>query len=61
MFEKIKTWYKAQSDTTKAFIWIGLVALIGIRRRGASSVIVSRSAISMGICRFLPSAFWRYR
>ena len=30
MFDKIKTWYKAQSDTTKAFIWIGLVALIGI-------------------------------
>lgn len=30
MFEKIKTWYKAQSDTTKAFFWIGLVALIGI-------------------------------
>ena len=33
MFEKIKTWYKAQSDTTKAFIWIGLVALIGILLR----------------------------
>ena len=33
MFEKIKTWYKSQSDTTKAFIWIGLVALIGILLR----------------------------
>lgn len=33
MFEKIKTWYKAQSDTTKAFIWIGLVALVGILLR----------------------------
>ena len=30
MFEKIKTWYKAQSDTTKALLWIGLAALIGI-------------------------------
>ena len=30
MFQKIKAWYNAQSDTTKAFIWIGLVALIGI-------------------------------
>lgn len=30
MFRKIKEWYKAQSDTTKAFIWIGIIAAIGI-------------------------------
>jgi predicted negative regulator of RcsB-dependent stress response len=30
MFEKIKNWYKAQTDTTKALIWIGLIAIIGI-------------------------------
>ena len=30
MFEKLKKWYKAQSDTTKALIWIGLIAVIGI-------------------------------
>ena len=30
MFEKIKTWYSAQTDTTKALLWIGLVAVIGI-------------------------------
>ena len=30
MFEKIKTWYAAQSDTTKALIWIGIIAIIGI-------------------------------
>ena len=33
MFEKIKPWYTAQSDTTTAFIWIGLVALVGILLR----------------------------
>ena len=30
LFQKIKTWYAAQTDTTKALIWIGLVAIIGI-------------------------------
>lgn len=30
MFEKLKTWYAAQTDTTKALLWIGFVALIGI-------------------------------
>ena len=30
MLEKIKKWYAAQTDTTKALIWIGLIALIGI-------------------------------
>ena len=30
LFQRIKTWYAAQNDTTKAFVWIGLVALIGI-------------------------------
>lgn len=30
LFQRIKTWYAAQSDTTKAFIWIGLIAIIGI-------------------------------
>lgn len=30
MFQRIKTWYAAQTDTTKALLWIGLVALIGI-------------------------------
>ena len=30
LFQKIKTWYAAQTDTTKALIWIGLVAVIGI-------------------------------
>lgn len=30
MFDKIKTWYSAQTDTTKALIWIGLIAIIGI-------------------------------
>lgn len=29
-FQKIKSWYAAQSDTTKALLWIGLVAVIGI-------------------------------
>lgn len=29
-FDKIKTWYAAQTDTTKALLWIGLVAVIGI-------------------------------
>lgn len=30
MLEKIKRWYAAQTDTTKALIWIGLIAIIGI-------------------------------
>lgn len=30
MFNKIKEWYNNQSDSTKAFIWIGAIALIGI-------------------------------
>lgn len=30
MLEKIKKWYAAQTDTTKALIWIGLIAIIGI-------------------------------
>ena len=30
VFQKIKTWYAAQTDTTKALLWIGLIALIGI-------------------------------
>ena len=30
MFKKIKDWYQRQSDTTKAFIWIGLICIIGI-------------------------------
>lgn len=30
MFHKIKKWYAAQTDTTKALIWIGLIAVIGI-------------------------------
>jgi len=33
MFNKLKTWYNAQSETTKALIWIGLVAIIGIALR----------------------------
>ncbi|NMB36700.1 MAG: hypothetical protein GX993_01500 [Bacteroidales bacterium] len=33
MFKKIGNWYRAQSDTTKAFIWIGLICLIGIAFR----------------------------
>lgn len=30
MFQKIKEWYSAQTDTTKALIWIGIIAIIGI-------------------------------
>lgn len=30
LFHIIKTWYDAQTDTTKALLWIGLVAVIGI-------------------------------
>ena len=30
MFQKIKTWYAAQTDTTNALSWIGLIAIIGI-------------------------------
>ena len=30
MFDKIKTWYSKQTDTTKALLWIGLSAVIGI-------------------------------
>lgn len=28
--KQIVEWYKNQSDTTKALIWLGVVALIGI-------------------------------
>jgi len=30
MFKKIKQWYDGQSDTVKAFVWIGLICIIGI-------------------------------
>jgi len=30
MFDKIKSWYSRQTDTTKALLWIGLIAVIGI-------------------------------
>lgn len=30
MLKKLKNWYKEQSDSTKAFIWIGIVAVVGI-------------------------------
>ena len=30
MFRKIKEWYTGQSDTVKAFVWIGLICIIGI-------------------------------
>jgi hypothetical protein len=30
MFKKIKEWYSSQSDTVKAFIWIGVLLIIGI-------------------------------
>ncbi|MBQ0024473.1 MAG: hypothetical protein KBT00_01935 [Bacteroidales bacterium] len=30
MLKKISDWYKKQSDSTKALIWIGVVAVIGI-------------------------------
>lgn len=33
LFQRIKTWYSAQTDTTKALLWIGLVAIIGILLR----------------------------
>ena len=33
LFQRIKTWYSAQTDTTKALLWIGLVAVIGILLR----------------------------
>ena len=28
--KKAVDWYKAQNDTVKAFIWIGLICIIGI-------------------------------
>jgi len=28
--KRLIDWYKSQSDTTKAFIWVGLVCIIGI-------------------------------
>ncbi|MCF0163923.1 MAG: hypothetical protein HUJ92_01470 [Bacteroidales bacterium] len=28
MFTKLKNWYNAQTDTTKAMIWIGLITLV---------------------------------
>ena len=33
LFQKIKSWYAAQSDTTKAPLWIGIIAVIGIMFR----------------------------
>lgn len=30
VFVKIADWYKNQNQTTKAFIWIGVIAVIGI-------------------------------
>ena len=30
MLDKIKNWYSKQSDTTKAMIWLGVIAVIGI-------------------------------
>ncbi len=30
MFRRIKDWYSSQNDTVKAFIWIGLISIIGI-------------------------------
>ena len=30
MFKKIKTWYDNQNETVKAFIWIGIICIIGI-------------------------------
>ncbi len=28
--KKIVQWYRSQSDTTKAFIWLGIICIIGI-------------------------------
>ncbi len=28
--QRLKDWYNSQNDTVKAFIWIGIVAIIGI-------------------------------
>lgn len=33
MFRKIKDWYSGQSDTVKAFIWVGLICVVGIALR----------------------------
>ncbi|HOG41547.1 MAG TPA: hypothetical protein PK979_06680 [Bacteroidales bacterium] len=33
MFKKIGDWYRAQSYTTKALIWIGIICIIGIAFR----------------------------
>lgn len=30
LFDSIKNWYSAQTDSTKAMIWIGLVCIVGI-------------------------------
>lgn len=30
LFKRIGDWYRRQSDTTKAFIWVGIVCVIGI-------------------------------
>lgn len=30
MFKKIKEWYFRQNETTKAFVWIGLICILGI-------------------------------
>lgn len=31
--KRIAEWYKKQSDTTKALIWLGVAAIIGIALR----------------------------
>lgn len=28
--KRVKEWYMAQNDTTKAFIWLGIILIIGI-------------------------------
>lgn len=30
MFKRLKDWYNSQTETTRALLWIGLVAAIGI-------------------------------
>lgn len=31
--KKLISWYKSQSETVKAFIWVGLICIIGIALR----------------------------
>jgi len=37
-FNKIVHWYNHQTDTIKIFIWVGLIAFIGIIIRGPSVI-----------------------